>query len=264
MLLHTQKTFKNKINERITIGNQLYNLPLTHENVQQFKDEVDDWNDYNYEYLKQSFENPNNEYLNSYGEAGYSMLGGFLSNQPDGSPLAVKDFLKYKIDDLRRLYNKADLIKMAFPDLPVVEEKKSKGSKIFIGHGRSKLWARVKIYLKEDLGLDTLAFEDESRASESIVNILEEFLEKSSFAVLIMTAEDDTLEGKIRARQNVVHEAGLFQGRLGFGNVIILKQDNIEGFSNIAGLQYISFSKDNIEQTFYDLQRKMKKLGLIK
>ncbi len=135
---------------------------------------------------------------------------------------------------------------------------------VFIGHGRSKIWARLQIYLKDDLNLKTLTFEDESRTGETIINILDDFLNKASFAILIMTAEDDTADGKMRARQNVIHEAGLFQGRLGFDKVLILKQDGIEEFSNIAGLQYIPFSKDNIEQSFYELQRKFKKLGLIK
>lgn len=31
---------------------------------------------------------------------------------------------------------------------------------IFIGHGRSKLWARLQIYLRDDLNLKTIAFED--------------------------------------------------------------------------------------------------------
>ncbi len=142
---------------------------------------------------------------------------------------------------------------------------KSRGlGKIFIGHGRSKLWARLQIFLKDDLSLQTLTFEDESRTSESIVNIIGEFLDNSSLAILVMTAEDETTEGKIRARQNVIHEAGLFQGRLGFDKVIILKQEGIEEFTNIAGLQYIPFSGENIEQCFYELQRKLKKMGLIK
>ncbi|MGA0556617.1 TIR domain-containing protein [Larkinella sp. VNQ87] len=143
-----------------------------------------------------------------------------------------------------------------------VSKSKSAG-KIFIGHGRSKLWARVQLFIKEDLGLPTLVFEDESRTGETIVNILAQFLDQASFAILIMTAEDETAEGKIRARQNVIHEAGLFQGRLGFEKVIILKQNNIEEFSNIAGLQYIPFSSDNIEQTFYEIQRKLKKAGIL-
>ncbi len=96
------------------------------------------------------------------------------------------------------------------------------------------------------------------------MNIIGEFLDNSSLAILVMTAEDETTEGKIRARQNVIHEAGLFQGRLGFDKVIILKQEGIEEFTNIAGLQYIPFSGENIEQCFYELQRKLKKMGLIK
>lgn len=142
--------------------------------------------------------------------------------------------------------------------------KKSTGDgKIFIGHGRSKLWARVQLFLNEELKLDTLTFESESRTSESIVNILEQFLDQASFAILIFTAEDETSNGDLRARQNVIHEAGLFQGRLGFDKVIILKENKTEEFSNIAGLQYIPFSDDNIEQTFYELQRTLKKSGLI-
>lgn len=142
---------------------------------------------------------------------------------------------------------------------------KSNGlGKIFIGHGRSKLWASVQIFLTDDLHLETLTFEDESRTSETIVNILTQFLDNSSVAILVMTAEDETSEGKTRARQNLIHEAGLFQGRLGFDKVIILKQTEVEEFSNIAGLQYIPFSGDNIEQCFYELQRKLKKLELIK
>ena len=152
-----------------------------------------------------------------------------------------------------------------FDSIKPLPQKKSSGSgQIFIGHGRSKLWARLQIFLKEDLNLKTLTFEDESRTSESIINILGEFLDKSSLAILVMTAEDETAEGNSRARQNVIHEAGLFQGRLGFDKVVILKQDGIEEFSNIAGLQYIPFTGDNIEQCFYELQRKFKKLGMIK
>lgn len=156
-------------------------------------------------------------------------------------------------------------IQKEFESIKPLPQKKSIGSgKIFIGHGRSKLWARLQLFLKDDLNLTTLTFEDESRTSESIINVLNEFLDNSSLAILVMTAEDETAEGKSRARQNVIHEAGLFQGRLGFDKVIILKQDSIEEFSNIAGLQYIPFTGDNIEQCFYELQRKLKKLGLVK
>lgn len=165
-----------------------------------------------------------------------------------------------------------ELSNLAEPDLikefnslkPHSKKESNSTGKIFIGHGRSKLWARLQVFLKDDLNLKTLTFEDESRTSESIINILDEFLDNSSLAILVMTAEDETAEGNSRARQNVIHESGLFQGRLGFDKVIILKQDGLEEFSNIAGLQYIPFTNDNIEQCFYELQRKFKKLGIIK
>ncbi len=167
------------------------------------------------------------------------------------------------VQQLKSLPN--DSLLKEFEFIKPIPQKKSSGlGKIFIGHGRSKLWARLQIYLKDDLNLQTLTFEEESRTSETIINILNEFLDNSSFAILVMTAEDETADGKNRARQNVIHEAGLFQGRLGFDKVIILKQDGLEEFTNIAGLQYIPFSGDNIEQCFYELQRKFKKLGMIK
>lgn len=145
---------------------------------------------------------------------------------------------------------------------PKIHKKSEGEGLIFIGHGRSKLWARLQVFLQDELNIKTLSFESESRTSENIISILEEFLDKSSFAILVMTAEDETNDGKVRARQNVIHEAGLFQGRLGFKKVILLKEDKTEDFSNVAGLQYIPFSGQNIEQTFYELQRTLKKQGL--
>ena len=143
------------------------------------------------------------------------------------------------------------------------EKKNSSNKAIFVGHGRSRLWARLELFIKTELNLSTFNYESESHTSETIINVLDNFLNKSSFAILVFTAEDETLEGKYRARQNVIHEAGLFQGRLGFDKVVILKQTKIEDFSNIAGLQYISFTDENIEQTFYELQRVLKKHGFI-
>jgi predicted nucleotide-binding protein len=41
-------------------------------------------------------------------------------------------------------------------------------------------------------------------------------LDQASFAFLVMTAEDEQADGDHHARMNVIHEVGLFQGRLGF------------------------------------------------
>jgi hypothetical protein len=141
-------------------------------------------------------------------------------------------------------------------------EKKLTSPCVFIGHGHSHLWAHVKVFLDDELGLATVTYESESRAGESIVPILEKMLNQCNFAVLILTAEDETNEGTRRARQNVIHEAGLFQGRLGFRRAVLLVQDGVEGFSNVAGLQHIPFSGENVAQAFYELGRALKREGL--
>jgi len=78
-------------------------------------------------------------------------------------------------------------------------------------------------------------------------------LEESSVALLVMTGEDKTKIGTFRARQNVVHEAGLFQGKLGFSRAVILREDGTEAFSNLDGLQEIRFPKGKIKETFGDV-----------
>jgi predicted nucleotide-binding protein len=99
--------------------------------------------------------------------------------------------------------------------------------------------------LKDDLGLeDVQAFETASRTSEHIVDILSDFLDTCDAAVIVITADDRTSEGSGRAKQNVIHEIGLFQGRRGFNRVILLQQTDTEDFSNIAGLQTVRSSNE--------------------
>ena len=62
---------------------------------------------------------------------------------------------------------------------------------------------------------------------------------------------------------NVVHEAGLFQGRLGFEKAIILLEDGCEEFSNINGLGQIRFPKENITAAFEEIRRVLERENLI-
>lgn len=143
------------------------------------------------------------------------------------------------------------------------DSKKIDNNCVFIGHGRNKIWARLNSFLRDEMCIDTDYFERDSQVGKSVITALENCLDKSSFAVIIMTAEDETSGGEQRARQNVIHEIGLFQGRLGFEKVAILLQEGVEQFSNIAGLQYIPFSLDNIEQTFYQLEKMLVREGVV-
>ena len=53
---------------------------------------------------------------------------------------------------------------------------------------------------------------------------------------------------------NVIHEAGLFQGRLGFSKGIVLLEEGCGEFSNIEGLGQIRFPKGNIKAVFEDIR----------
>lgn len=163
-------------------------------------------------------------------------------------------------DSFKALFHEKPILRS---DISISDKQTVSSPCIFIGHGRSKLWSRLKMYLENDLGLETITYEPESRVGESIVSILEKMLDRATFAVLVLTAEDEMARGFRRARQNVIHEAGLFQGKLGFKRAVILRHEGLEDFTNVEGLQYIGFSEDQIEQTFYELQRVLKREGML-
>jgi predicted nucleotide-binding protein len=134
---------------------------------------------------------------------------------------------------------------------------------VFIGHGRSPLWQEVDSYISNDLHIRTVTYETAGHAGESTERILEKMLAEATFAVLVLTAEDETATATKRAPQNVVHEAGLFQGVLGFERAVMLVQSEIEAFSNVAGLRYIAFEGINIASTFVELTRALEDKGLV-
>lgn len=121
---------------------------------------------------------------------------------------------------------------------------------IFIGHGRDGQWRDLKDHLHEKHGLAIQAYEIGARAGHTVRDILDEMLRESSFALLVMTGEDEDKEGKLRVRDNVIHEAGLFQGHLGWSRAIVLLELGAEEFSNIHGIQQIRFARDQIASTF--------------
>jgi predicted nucleotide-binding protein len=121
---------------------------------------------------------------------------------------------------------------------------------VFIGHGRSLAWRDLKDHLHDKHGIQIEAYESGARAGHTIRDILEDMASKSSFAILVLTGEDEQSDGSLRARQNVIHEAGIFQGRLGFARAILLLEEGVEEFSNVRGVQYIRFTKSSIKETF--------------
>jgi len=124
---------------------------------------------------------------------------------------------------------------------------------VFIGHGGSKQWRDLKDHLQEMHGIKTEAYEIGPRAGLSVKEVLQKMLSSSSFAVLVLTGEDMDADGEMHARENVIHELGLFQGKLGFLRAIALLENGVSEFSNILGINQLRFSKGNIKETFGDV-----------
>ena len=125
--------------------------------------------------------------------------------------------------------------------------------KIFIGHGRSPLWRELKDHLTDKHKYEVIAYEVGSRAGHTIRDILEDMLIKSSIAFLVLTGEDRDDSGNLHARENVIHETGLFQGRLGFSRSIAILEKGTVEFSNIHGVDQLRFSPGNIKEVFGDV-----------
>lgn len=172
--------------------------------------------------------------------------------------------IKSTISNSQKLLNLLDSVKEY---LSTMEDHKTseeiKENRIFIGHGRSKIWIKLKEFLVDRLELDWVEFNRESTAGLSTKERLEEMLKQSNFAFLVFTGEDIQSDSTYRARENVVHEAGLYQGRLGFKKAIILLEEGCEEFSNIVGLGQIRFPKGDILSKSEEIRKVLEREDII-
>jgi len=141
--------------------------------------------------------------------------------------------------------------------------EKHLGSNVFVGHGRSNAWREIKDFITDRLGLPVDEFNRVPVAGITNIDRLKQMLDQAEIAFLIMTAEDEQTDGATRARQNVIHEIGLFQGRLGFTKAIVILEEGCEEFSNIQGLGQIRFNKDKVNSCFEEIRIVLEREGLL-
>ena len=137
------------------------------------------------------------------------------------------------------------------------------GTNVFIGHGNSPLWRELKDFIHNRAHLPWDEFNRVPVAGITNIARLSEMLDSAAIAFVIMTAEDEQRDGKVRARMNVVHEVGLFQGRLGFTKAIVLLEEGCEQFSNIEGLGQIRFPKGKIAACFEEIRQVLEREKMI-
>jgi hypothetical protein len=144
----------------------------------------------------------------------------------------------------------------------LVKDLEAYGRRVFIGHGRSPLWEELKERLVR-LGLPWDEFNREPVAGYSTSERLKAMLSQAAFAFLVMTAEEEHADSTVHSRPNVIHEVGLFQGRLGFPKAIVLLEEGCSEFSNITGLSQIRFPPGNIQAIFPKCESVLVREGLL-
>jgi predicted nucleotide-binding protein len=127
--------------------------------------------------------------------------------------------------------------------------------KIFISHGHNELLKlKLKDFISSKLKLTPIVLSEQPSQGLTIVEKLERVSETCCFAIVLMTKDDQVKDGGLRARQNVVHEIGFFQGKYGRKNVVLLAERGVESFSNISGIIRLEFEPDHFEEVFEPLR----------
>jgi hypothetical protein len=173
--------------------------------------------------------------------------------------VAISDrwFVTEEGEDVTRHYIKSPPLKVGIPDVKNLDKTTKK---IFIGHGQDEQWRLLKDHLHHQQGYEVSFYEAAPRAGLVTPEVLKGMLEESDIAFLVFTGEITQPDGSIHARDNVIHELGLFQGYLGFPNAIMLLEDGVYEHSNVHGINQIRFAKGKLQEKYGDIVANIRKL----
>ena len=176
---------------------------------------------------------------------------------PDTLPSStIRETSNRKLEQLNRIIEDLEiLVKNSVTPL--------RGKRIFIGHGHSPMWLLLKDFIENMLGLPSDEFNRESVAGITTTERLQTMLSQAAFAFLIMTAEEEYGDTTLHARPNVIHDVGLFQGRLGLRRAIVMVEDGCSEFSNIHGLGDIRFPRSDIGARFEQVRQVLEREKII-
>lgn len=135
-----------------------------------------------------------------------------------------------------------------------------KYDKVFIVHGHDNALKQEVARIVEKQGLEAIILSEQANQGKTIIEKIEENSEVGA-AICLFTGDDygrakDATSENLRARQNVVFEAGYFMGKLGRGNVILIASPDIEIPSDLQGVVY---TNKDMWQT--DVLRELKAIG---
>jgi predicted nucleotide-binding protein len=131
--------------------------------------------------------------------------------------------------------------------------------RVFITHGHDPAWHEVQHFIEKEcaLKLPTMELAHEASKGRTIIEKLDGESQHCSYAVIVMTGDDLVGDDEVRARENVIHEIGFFQGRYGRDRVCLLHEDHVTIPSNLSGIVHASFPKGRVAAALAELQREL-------
>ena len=137
------------------------------------------------------------------------------------------------------------------PDNEATQDNSISKSKVFVVHGHDEALKQEVARIVEKQGLEAIILSEQANQGKTIIEKIEENADVGA-AICLFTKDDygrakDASEDKLRARQNVVFEAGYFMGKLGRGNVIIVADKDLELPSDMQGVVYTDSKNWKIE-----------------
>jgi hypothetical protein len=141
-------------------------------------------------------------------------------------------------------------------------ESPEMANRVFIAYGHGNDWMGLRDLL-QSWGLQVEHFNREPVAGLLVAERWRQMLNRARFAFAVMTPDDEMKNGTKQARQNVIHEIGLCHARVGLHNTAILLARGTEKFSNVDGINYISFEAGNLGARSNEIRRLLEDRGIL-
>jgi sugar/nucleoside kinase (ribokinase family) len=156
-----------------------------------------------------------------------------------------------------------DLSKGFLQQTETLSDSDRPAARVFLVHESKRDWQAVRRFIVDQCKLEVFELSLAGVDENALAEIMAEQLPRCSFGVCVLSTDVSPGGAAGNADQDLVHQAGILQGRYGFKRVAILAEQSCMTFSNIAGLIHLDFPSGKIENTFFELERMFQREGLI-
>lgn len=255
-LLYFKAEFNKVLNQRIILGEELYNRPIhTLAGLKKNKEEFITWNAFNSDYLGKAFNREHNEYKKCYDESISSFFSSFtIRNSPVQDQKDFKDKINNKINNLKKIRSKIDEMRTGVLKSAVFRknEVETYKTEIFIVPGNDEIVLNKTLSFVQSLGLKAIILNENNSSNKTVIEIIEEN-SSVGFAIILHTTHPTLTQ------QNIFFEHGFLIGKIGRNKVCALVKEEIEKPKDISGISYIAIDESDL--WCYSLAKELKTAG---